>query len=61
MNLSLEKMKKFSSEIAALKTRHEKAIHKANDIIDQARGAMEHRPRTLAASPSRARSMRGNL
>ena len=35
MNLSLEKMKKFSSEIAALKTKHEKAINKANDAIEQ--------------------------
>ena len=35
MNLSLEKMKKFSSEIHALKTKHEKAIHKANDVIEQ--------------------------
>jgi len=35
MNLSLEKMKKFSSEIHALKTKHEKAIQKTNDVIEQ--------------------------
>jgi hypothetical protein len=35
MNLSLEQVKKFGSEIQALKTRHEKAIDKANDVIEQ--------------------------
>ena len=35
MNLSLAQVKKFGSEIQALKTRHEKAIHKANDVIEQ--------------------------
>jgi hypothetical protein len=35
MNLSLEQVKKFGSEIQALKNRHEKAIEKANDVIEQ--------------------------
>jgi len=35
MNLSLDKMKKFTSEIHALKTKHEKAIQKTNDVIEQ--------------------------
>jgi hypothetical protein len=35
MNLSLEQVKKFGSEIQALKTKHEKAIEKANDVIEQ--------------------------
>jgi len=36
MNLSLAQVKKFGSEIHALKTKHEKAIHRANDAIEQA-------------------------
>ena len=35
MNLSLAQVKKFGSEIQSLKTKHEKAIHKANDVIEQ--------------------------
>ena len=35
MNLSLEQVKKFGSEIQSLKTKHEKAIEKANDVIEQ--------------------------
>ena len=35
MNLSLAQVKKFGSEIQALKTKHEKAIEKANDVIEQ--------------------------
>jgi hypothetical protein len=35
MNLSLAQVKKFGSDVQALKTRHEKAIHKANDVIEQ--------------------------
>ena len=34
MNLSLAQVKKFGSEIQSLKTKHEKAIHKANDVIE---------------------------
>ena len=35
MNLSLEQVKKFGNEIQALKTKHEKAIRKADDVIEQ--------------------------
>jgi hypothetical protein len=35
MNLSLEKVKKFGHEIQALKNKHEKAIQKADDVIEQ--------------------------
>jgi hypothetical protein len=35
MNLSLEQVKKFGSEIQSLRTKHEKAIEKANDVIEQ--------------------------
>ena len=35
MNLSLAQVKTFGSEIQALKNRHEKAIEKANDVIEQ--------------------------
>ena len=35
MNLSLAQVKKFGSEIHALKTKHEKAIQKTNDVIEQ--------------------------
>ena len=35
MNLSLAQVKKFGSEIQALKTRHQKAIEKANDVVEQ--------------------------
>ena len=38
MNLSLEQVKKFGSEIQSLRTKHEKAIEKANDVIEQGRG-----------------------
>ena len=35
MNLSLAQVKKFGSEIQSLKTKHEKAIQKADDVIEQ--------------------------
>ena len=35
MNLSLAQVKKFGSEIQSLRTKHEKAIEKANDVIEQ--------------------------
>ncbi len=35
LNLSLAQVKKFGSEISALKTKHEKAIEKANDVMEQ--------------------------
>src|SRR5262245_55688453 len=34
MNLSLEQVKKFGSEVRALKTKHEKAIQKADDLVE---------------------------
>ena len=34
MNLSLAQVKKFGSEIQSLKTKHEKAIQKTNDVIE---------------------------
>jgi hypothetical protein len=35
MNLSLEQVKKFGNEIQSLKTKHEKAIKKADEVIEQ--------------------------
>ena len=35
MNLSLEQVKKFGSEIQSLRTKHEKAVKKANEVIEQ--------------------------
>ena len=35
MNLSLEQVKKFGTEIQALKSKHEKAIQKADDVVEQ--------------------------
>ena len=35
MNLSLAQVKKFGSEIQALKTNHQKAIDKADDVIER--------------------------
>src|SRR5881394_3012178 len=35
MNLSLAQVKKFGSEIQSLRTKHEKAIQKTNDVIEQ--------------------------
>ncbi len=35
MNLSLAQVKKFGTEIQSLKAKHEKAIDKANDVIEQ--------------------------
>ena len=35
MNLSLEQVKKFGNEIQALRNKHEKAIQKADNVIEQ--------------------------